>query len=384
MHSITGRWITPAVAIVALMVAARSSRLDSASPFPCDPGQGVKVAPPPGDDVYHSAYAAFSTPQRNEDYVTAGRIGTFERLAAKPITWAYFSNNWTGGRITFPARQARTIAAAGRIPFVRMMPRSRDFDPRPDPVFPMQKIIDGAFDRELIGWALDAKAFGSPLMVEFGAEVTGDWFAWNGRWNGGGRTDGYGDPRFPDGPERYRDAYRHIVDLFRRQGTNNITWVFHVADYPWPETAWNRMKNYYPGDAYIDWIGVTTYGATQSNETWQPLAETLADVYAELAAVSRTRPIALLEWAVVSNPAKGNKAAWIEEAFAALNSGRFPRIKVISWWHERYYNNKRLGWSDLRIDSSPAALAAYRKGVADDRFTTTPAYTCSDPATPTR
>ena len=35
-------------------------------------------------------------------------------------------------------------------------------------------------------------------------------------------------PNFPDGPERFRDAYRHIIDLFRKEGVKNITWCFHV------------------------------------------------------------------------------------------------------------------------------------------------------------
>ena len=42
------------------------------------------------------------------------------------------------------------------------------------------------------------------------------------------KTNGYGDPYFPDGPERFRDAYRHIIDLFRKEDVKNITWCFHV------------------------------------------------------------------------------------------------------------------------------------------------------------
>ena len=131
-------------------------------------------------------------------------------------------------------------------------------------------------------------------------------------------------------------------------------------------------------------ILVLAYGATQSDERWQPLAEILADIYPELTRLSAIRPIALLEWGVVQNAAKGNKAAWVRDAFAAIDSGQFPRLKAISWWHERYFNNERLGWSDLRVNSSPAALAAYRTGIGVGRFTATPTYACADPAPPSR
>jgi beta-mannanase len=90
--------------------------------------------------------------------------------------------------------------------------------------------------------------------------VNGDWFPWNGRWNGAGRTDGYANPDLPDGPERFRDAYRHIVDICRNKGGNNLTWFFHVDVGAWPKQPWNtRFANYYPGDAYVDWIGISDY-----------------------------------------------------------------------------------------------------------------------------
>jgi hypothetical protein len=57
-------------------------------------------------------------------------------------------------------------------------------------------------------WAQDAKRVGIPIMVKFGTEVNGNWFPWSSILNGGGKTNGYGDPNYPNGPERFRDAYR--------------------------------------------------------------------------------------------------------------------------------------------------------------------------------
>ena len=52
----------------------------------------------------------------------------------------------------------------------------------------------------------------------------------------------------------------HIIDLFRALDVDNITWVFHIDAYNDPNTPWNQMAGYYPGDDYIDWIGVSAYG----------------------------------------------------------------------------------------------------------------------------
>jgi hypothetical protein len=81
-------------------------------------------------------------------------------------------------------------------------------------------------------------------MIEFGTEVNRSWFPWNATWNGGQSTDQYGDPQAPDGAERFRDAYRGIIDLFRAEGVNNVTWVFHVDATNSSENSWNDIDGY--------------------------------------------------------------------------------------------------------------------------------------------
>jgi len=128
----------------------------------------------------------------------------------------------------FPKNEVEIIKSSGRIPFIRIMPRTNFDEGGPDPNYTMQKIIDGDFDTELIQWAKDAAAETTPLLAEFGTEVNGNWFPWNGQYNGAGSTTEYGDPKLADGAERFRDAYRHIIDICRQNGATNITWFFHV------------------------------------------------------------------------------------------------------------------------------------------------------------
>jgi hypothetical protein len=248
---------------------------------------------PPASAIYHAAIPDFGG---SEDLVSAQRIQDFEALAAKPIAWAYFSNNWLNG-IAFPQAQVDAIIASGHLPFIRMMPRS-SFNPGgPDPVYQLQRFLDGDFDAELDQWCADAAAHNGPLLVEFGTEVNGDWFPWNGQYNGAGTTTGYGDPALADGPERFRDTCRHIIERCDAAGASNITWFFHVDAYSQPDTAWNSMAEYYPGDAWIDWLGLSVYGPQQAGETLQDFNEILADAYPLLSALGN-QPIAVLEWGI--------------------------------------------------------------------------------------
>ncbi|MCL4232012.1 MAG: beta-mannanase [Dehalococcoidia bacterium] len=312
---------------------------------------GVRVLPP-AEGVYHSAFPDFGG---EEDRVTAGAISSFTALAGKPIAWAYFSDNWFDG-ISFPAASARAAHDAGAIPFIRMMPRSTWDEEGPDPVYSLAAIAGGQFDDSLRQWARDAKAAGFPLMVEFGTEVNGDWFPWSGVYNGGAGL----------GPARFQAAYRHIIDIFRAEGVNNITWVFHVDAQRSPEAAWNSMSAYYPGDSYIDWLGLSAYGAQAPGEDWQTFSEVMDIGYPELAALSAVKPVAVLEFGVTEAGSPAAKAKWIGDAFAAVRSGRYPRVRAVSYWHENWEDDGVQ--SRLRIDSSAAALQAYRDAVAGPYF----------------
>jgi beta-mannanase len=87
-------------------------------------------------------------------------------------------------------------------------------------------------------------------------------------------------------------GYRHIIDLFRKEGVRNITWCFHVyppqatGDSPELYQPWNNIINYYPGDNYIDWIGISVYGAFDRGTTWDSFTGTLDAAYPQLAAIS--------------------------------------------------------------------------------------------------
>ena len=95
------------------------------------------------------------------------------------------------------------------------------------------------------------------------------------------------------------------------------------------------MSAYYPGDDYIDWIGISVYGSLQPGEE-RTFTQNFDAIYPEFSAISTEKPLAILEFGVTEGSATGDKAAWIQDALESIKNGRYPRIKAISWWHESW------------------------------------------------
>lgn len=244
-------------------------------------------------------FASFPDFCGEEDCVSEKIINDYENLIEKEIAWAYFSNNWNN-KIEFPYDEVLAILKTGKTPFIRMMPRSEFEERRIDPIWNLKDIISGKHDQALTQWFNEAKEINKNLLVEFGTEVNGFWFSWNGTYYGKGTKNGYGDNTYPDGAEIFIDAYRHIINLSRELGANNITWFFHFDVNNDPEEDWNDAKLYYPGDEFIDWLGVSIYGPFQRGDKYKDLNpnDLIEKAYKKFQDISKNKPYAILEFGV--------------------------------------------------------------------------------------
>lgn len=319
----------------------------------------AKRVAPPDVGVYHCAHPDFGL---DDDLVTKGRVRGFVRLAGRNIVWSYVSFHWYKDFV-FPKKQCDTLNSLGVVPLVGMMPHSSSAQNVDEPLYTLKRIIAGYFDESLRECARTVRSLGYPVMIEFGPECNGPWFPWSASRNGKD-ADEYGERGVPDGAERFRDAYRHVVDLFRAEGADDVTWVFHVSESA-TRAPWNDIAHYYPGDDHVDWIGTSIYGRLRGDEPARPLSDMMRDIYPKLCALSETRPIALLEIGVADSRIAADKAKWIADAYRDIWEGRYPRVKAVAWWNKTYRADGTR--SMLEIDSSAESLAAYREGAADLR-----------------
>jgi hypothetical protein len=322
------------------------------------------ILTPPVGSLLHGVYPAGTTGQEHE--ITPKSLREYERLAGKSAAWVYFSSNWYASR-AFPVATASWIREAGSVPYIRLMLRSDAAQWHAEPLYTLDRIAKGDFDSDLHAWMGAARDFATPILVEYGTEVNGRWFPWNGAWNGGGRTEGLVDVDEPDGPERFREAYRHIIAIAREERATNIVWVFHVSSQDLPDSDWNRFERYYPGDDWIDWLAVSVYGAQTPMENGWPSFRRLMDSdYRRLVILAPTKPIILAEFGATQGNPHGDQAAWADKALADIVGRRWPRLIGFAWWNEAFPNDSDPAHdTTMRLQDNPALAAVFQRWVAE-------------------
>src|SRR5262249_61576729 len=131
-------------------------------------------------------------------------------------------------------------------------------------------------------------------------------------------------------------------------------WVWGPNAGSVPQQSWNDTAHYYPGDGYVDWVGVSGY--FNNRETPENLFGRIVRGYGD------RKPIIIAETGALE---KGGtvKADWIDQ-LAGWITGH-PAVGALVWFDT---NNDKGTGKDWRIDSTPAALAAYQRMANDPRF----------------
>jgi mannan endo-1,4-beta-mannosidase len=163
-----------------------------------------------------------------------------------------------------------------------------------------QDILDGKFDDYIENFANLLGSFKKPVYLRFAHEMNGDWYPWSGS---------------AVGAENYKAVYRYIKDKFDGLGVDSIKWVFSINWENVPKA--NNYRQAYPGDNYVDYIGIDGYnwGVSQSWSKWMSFEDIFGPVYKEICEIY-DKEIIITEFSSTSKG--GDKAKWIKDAFLKI------------------------------------------------------------------
>ena len=205
----------------------------------------------------------------------------------------------------------------------------------------LSEVTGGGSDKLIAAAAKRLAGWSKPTLLRWGWEMNGNWFDWDGSHNG-------------KNPAAYVKAWQRMHRIFADQGADNVAWVWSPNWNSGPSTAWNAMQNYYPGDAYVDWVGVSGYNF--DGESPQTMFDPIVSRY------GGRKPIMLSETAAIDHGGD-SKARWIGGLAAYLK--KTPQVNAVVWFDTDTHTDRY----DFRIDSSDSALAAYRAMARDQHFT---------------
>lgn len=237
-------------------------------------------------------------------------------------------------------------------------------------------------------------ADGVPIIVRFAHEMNGSWYPWGQQ------------------PRRYIAAFRTVADAVHRTAPGSaMMWApSYGGGYPFAGGAYeakpgstdartldtnhngrldradDSYRSYYPGDRYVDWVGLSLYqwGTTYpwgSNDI--PAAGKFA---AELTGTfhgpgtderavpdfygiygrQHHKPVAISETAALYAPHRRGaaerrvKAAWWRQVLAPHLLTRFPELKLIDWFEWNKYEREIHGRVDWAATTSPSLRSAFR------------------------
>jgi hypothetical protein len=252
---------------------------------------------------------------------------------------------------SFPEKQVHSILTTGSIPVITWEPWLSDFDSKAHPKLKsvenrdlngLSDISYGDYDFYIETWAKKAANVKSPIFLRFGHEM----------------NDAY---RYPWGIHNnsataFVAAWQHIHAIFKTAGANNVIWVYS------PHPAYGFFKEFYPGDAYVDYVavGALNYGTVASWSQWWNFEEIFGKYYPALSAFQKPIMIAELGCLV----AGGDRKLWFKNALEDLPK-RYPAVKAVLFFHysvDKTVSDKSLNWYFIHDTASKIAV---KKAIKD-------------------
>lgn len=210
------------------------------------------------------------------------------------------------------------------------------------PDYSLRAITAGDHDPYIDRFARSVQAADRPVTLRLMHEMNGNWYPWGSGVNG-------------NRPGDFVAAYRHVHDRFSMLGVTNVQWMWAPnAVY----TGGAPLAPLYPGDAYVDAVGVSNYNWGDEvrdgyRTAWSSFGELFDLTLAELRTLT-ARPVWITETG--SSDAGGSKAEWLAETLAALPAR--PDVVGLIWF-DHVDEGRTVDW---RIEGDAAAAAAWQQG----------------------
>ncbi len=277
------------------------------------------------------------------------KVISYEDMINHRLSYLLLFAAWGDSDKDFPTTLVKYADELDMTTVITWEPWKRDFV-RPSTVdqtaYSLDNIIAGKQDAYIRQWAQAAKATGAKIIIRFGHEQTTvpgtiTWYPWQGQ------------------PEAYKKAYIHIEDIFHEEGADNVKYMWNPISFG----NFNILQ-YYPGDKYIDYIGLTVinHGPNPDNPdaTWHNCDYLYNNQYNLVKKLNK--PLFAVEFG--SSEIGGSKPIWLQDCFQRfVTTPNMIGVINLETAHDSTYPSV-----DWRIESSIASLNSYKDAISSSVF----------------
>ncbi|MFD0262907.1 glycoside hydrolase family 26 protein [Kitasatospora indigofera] len=249
-------------------------------------------------------------------------VDEFTAKAGKKPNMIEFYSGWGD---EYDSKGARNAWDSGALPYIAWEPFTVS----------LADIAAGKSDDYVKRYAAGIRNANVPVAISFAHEFNGGWYEW------GTKHATAAD---------FVAAYQHLHDVFAQLGVGQVIWVWSPNSInPMPAVA---LKPYYPGDTYVDWVGIVAYYTHLEAGTFDTLyTPTLTQI----------RTFTQKPWLIAETGSEPGARKPADIANLAANVIKRPDCLGFIWFNI----NKETNW---RIDSDPQALSSFKQAVSDGRY----------------
>jgi Glycosyl hydrolase family 26 len=304
-------------------VAGEPAPSHAASSGPAQP-HWPSYLPSPGHRMLLGTYTSLAGQRGTEAAIARREAAMGHRFSLQATYYAWHDR--------FPDFGEAAIVAHGRTPFMTWFGPARGNGA----LRVLTSISSGRYDALILRQAEAIKRFRQRIYLRLMPEMNDTWYR------------GYSGH-----PAAYIAAWRHVHRLFSRAGAGNVVWVWC------PNLGPHDWDRYYPGNAYVDVIGVDGFN-NPANMPWRSFEQMFSPFLRHYAG---RKPLMIAETA--TNSLAGGAARFIQGMHAYLKMAG-PRYGVIALcWFD---SNTSGGSYDWRLDQTPAAWRAWLALARDPYF----------------
>ena len=297
---------------------------------------------PPDGYAYMGGLIMYNEPAASNPSLPTQWEAMIGQKAAVLMSFRYFTAYDTFGNVSadnHPETDLQWCAAHNVTPMITWQP-DRSNEAQYSNEDAVQAIADGQYDAYITARAEECKAFGNPIFIRFGQQFNYGGYAWSKH------------------PAAYVEAWQRIVNIFRQVGATNVAFVW-CPNYPsvdWgvggnlngqyvSNYALNYILQYWPGDSYVDWVGMDCYNIPNYERNLTRMLGEPNDTngFYNYFCVQNNKPLFISEMGSSDNlsntvgwqvsPDALNKAEWIHDSLNDIAT-MYPEVKGVTYWND--------------------------------------------------